>query len=202
MRGVLHQVSFFIALAAGISLTSQVPEGFRWGTVVYVLSLTGLLGISALYHRPLWSPAVRQWLRRADHAAIVLLIAGTATPIGMLLPEPINRHFLIAIWVGGAFGIARALFWIGAPKYVAALVAVGLGWSLAPFLGDMYTRLGLTSSALIVLGGLIYSVGAIVYAKKRPDPWPKTFGYHEIFHALVVLAAGLHFVVICRATLQ
>ena len=82
MRGVLHQVSFFIALAAGISLTSQVPEGFRWGTVVYVLSLTGLLGISALYHRPLWSPAVRQWLRRADHAAIVLLIAGTATPIG------------------------------------------------------------------------------------------------------------------------
>ena len=153
--------------------------------------------MSATYHRVTWGPRGYERMRRADHAAIFVLIAGTYTPIAMLgLAPEVGDRLLIAIWSGAALGVLQSLLWVRAPRFVLAGLAVAVGWTLVPYFGDVRQAYGDRIFALILLGGLAYSAGAVAYATKRPALWPATFGYHEIFHALTLVGASLHFAVV------
>jgi hemolysin III len=199
MRGVVHEYAFFVAVAAGAVLLVVAPSGkARVAAAIYVLGLAGLLGTSALYHRVTWrKPNVRRWMRRLDHSMIFLLIAGTYTPFALLvLSQPLGTVVLVLIWTGAAGGIVLSLLWPDAPRPVSAAIYISLGWVAIIAMPQMAERLGWVGVGMIALGGVLYSLGAIVYARKRPDPYPTVFGYHEIFHVLVVAAAALHFAVI------
>ncbi len=194
LRGVSHQVACAVALVAGALLTRRAPEGdVRRAVMVYTASLATLFGVSALYHRPTWRPRARQWMRRLDHAAIFVLIAGTYTPLSLALSPEHRATLLSVVWGGALAGVLQSVLWVTAPKPLIAVIYVVLGWSIAPYVGEVRAGVGATPLALILTGGVAYSVGALVYAKKRPDPAPAVFGYHEVFHALVVVAAALHF---------
>lgn len=194
-RGVQHQWAAVFTLGAGTALVALAPTAHaRLAAAIYAASLSLLLAVSAVYHRVYWTPTVRKWLRRADHASIFLLIGGTYTPIAMLaLDAETGTHLLIAIWTGVAIGVAVSMFWPGAPKFVSAALAVAVGWTIVPYLDSIGRSLRPAEIWLIVLGGVAYTVGAIVYAAKRPNPRPRDFGYHEIFHALTLVGAALHF---------
>jgi hemolysin III len=199
LRGVVHEYAFFVALVAGAALLVVAPAGkARVAIAIYVLGLAGLLGTSALYHRVTWrKPNVRRWLRRLDHSMIFLLIAGTYTPFALLvLSQPLGTVVLVLIWTGAVGGIVLSLLWPDAPRPVSAAIYISLGWVAIIAMPQLFDRLGALGIVLIGLGGLLYSAGAIIYARKRPDPVPTVFGYHEIFHVLVVAAAALHFAVI------
>ena len=170
----------------------------RLAATVYALSVSALFGISALYHRITWaSAAARRWMRRVDHSAIFLLIAGTYTPFALLVLEGrIATVILVVVWAGALGGILLKLVWIDAPKLLTAIVYVALGWVAVAAFPDLFDELGVTGTALVVAGGLLYTAGALVYALRRPDPVPAVFGYHEVFHALVILAAALQYAVI------
>jgi hemolysin III len=197
-RGVQHQWAAAFAAGAGVTLVALAPTTqARAAAAIYAASLTLLLTVSGIYHGGNWRHAVRMWLRRADHASIFLLIGGTYTPVAMLgLDDVTGRQLLIAIWSGVALGIVVSMFWPGAPKFVSAAIAVAVGWTIVPYLGDLGRALSTVAIWLIAAGGIAYTVGAIVYAVKRPNPWPASFGYHEVFHALTLLGAGLHFAAI------
>jgi hemolysin III len=199
LRGVVHEYAFFVALVAGTALLVLAPSAkARLATAIYVLGLAGLLGTSALYHRVTWrKPNVRRWLRRLDHSMIFLLIAGTYTPFALLvLSQPLGTVVLVLIWSGAAGGIVLSLLWPDAPRPVSAAIYISLGWVAVIATPQLFDRLGALGIAMILAGGLLYSAGAVVYARRRPDPAPTVFGYHEIFHVLVVAAAALHFAVI------
>jgi hemolysin III len=164
---------------------------------VYGLSLVALFGVSALFHRVTWSTRARRWMGRLDHAAINLLIAGTFTPLGLLVPP--GRRFpvyLAIVWGGAAAGILLHALWIDAPKWLSAALYVTLGWSGVVALPQVVAHIGWGPTALLALGGALYSAGAVVYALRRPDPLPGVFGYHEVFHALVIAAAVTHYAVV------
>lgn len=194
-RGVQHQWAAVFALGAGTSLVALAPTTkARVAAAIYAASLALLLAISAVYHRFDWAPGMRAWLRRADHASIFLLIGGTYTPIAMLaLDDGTGRSLMIAIWSGVAFGVLVSMLWPGAPKFVNAAIALAVGWTIVPYLGAIGRALQPIAIWLIVLGGVAYTVGALVYAAKRPSPSPRVFGYHEVFHALTLVGAALHF---------
>jgi hemolysin III len=199
MRGVVHEYAFFVALVAGAGLLVLAPSPkARLASAIYVIGLAGLLGTSALYHRVTWrQPNVRRWMRRLDHSMIFVLIAGTYTPIALLvLSQPLGTVVLVVIWSGAVGGIVLSLLWPDAPRPVSAAIYISLGWVAIIATPQLADRLGALGIAMIFAGGLLYSLGAIVYARKRPDPYPTVFGYHEIFHVLVVAAAALHFAVI------
>lgn len=200
MRGVLHQASFFIALAAGLALV-LAAHGARAtiATAIYVASLCALLGTSALYHRVNWKPHARQRMRRLDHAAIFVLIAGTYTPMALTLPADAAQKLLIIVWSGAAIGLIRAVLWITAPKWLVAVLALAMGWVAIFYLPGITEHAGVAVTVLIGIGGALYSMGALAYAFKRPTLWPRVFGYHELFHALVVLAAAVHFAAVVLA---
>jgi hemolysin III len=195
LRGVSHFWAFFVALAAGAVLVLTAPGGkATLAAAIYGGSLSALFGVSALYHRVDWRPAARRWMRRLDHSMIFLLIAGTVTPFALLvLDGPLATALLIAVWAGAAAGIVVELIWIDAPKWVAAVVYMTVGWIGALGFPAVVAEAGLAAGALIALGGALYTVGAVIYARQRPDPSPAVFGYHEIFHALVIAAAAAHF---------
>jgi len=198
LRGVSHQIAFFVALAAGVVLFTLAHDSRgRTGALVYCGSLALLFGVSALYHRPTWAPGPRQWMRRLDHSAIFVLIAGTFTPLGLLLGNDGDRP-LALVWAGAALGVLQSVFWVRAPKPVVAILCVALGWSAFPLLGEVRVAAGASGVALIYLGGLLYSAGALIYSLKRPDPLPAVFGYHEIFHALVIAASVCHYAVVAQ----
>jgi hemolysin III len=196
-RGQFHQAAFFFSLGACalLILRSQNIISFI-ATLVYSLSLCGLFGISALYHRVQWSAKNRVWLRRLDHAAIFILIAGTATPICLLALPIEGAKVLTMIWLAAGLGVLQSLFWVTAPKWLAAILYVVVGWLAVPYLPEFHTALGSAKVFMLLLGGVLYTLGALVYAFKYPNPWPKYFGYHEIFHLLVIGAAFFHFVVV------
>jgi hemolysin III len=197
-RGVIHQWSFFVALAAGAGLVVWAPAGRATAaTAIYAAALAGLLGTSALYHRISWRPRARAWLRRLDHSMIFVLIAGTYTPFALLvLDGTLADIVLVGVWSGAAAGIVFTMLWVDAPPWLTAAAYVALGWFSIIAVPAITARAGLGALALLGVGGLAYTAGAVVYARKRPDPRPATFGYHEIFHMLVVVAAAAHFTAI------
>lgn len=198
LRGVLHLAAFVVTLVAGAWLVSVSQPRFFASVVVYVAALALQLGTSALYHRPTWAPGPRQWLRRCDHATIFVLIAGTATPIAMSLDPTHRRRLLAILWIGAAVGVVRAIVWITAPKWVVTLIAVMLGGTCFAFVPVFSAALDGTTVWLLIVGGVVYILGAATYALKRPDPWPRWFGYHETFHALTIVAGVLDFVAVAR----
>lgn len=196
LRGVSHEIAFFVSLVAGAALISAADDAqARASVAIYAGSLSALLGTSALYHRVDWKrPNVRRLMRRLDHSMIFLLIAGTVTPFLVLVVDgPFATALLIAVWAGALAGIVVELIWLDAPRWVGAAVYLTVGWIAALAFPAIVSDAGLGAGALIAAGGILYTAGAVVYARQRPDPRPATFGYHEIFHALVILAATAHF---------
>jgi len=196
LRGVSHEWAFFVSLVAGAALVVAAPTARATAAVaVYAASLSALLGVSALYHRINWRrPEIRRWMRRLDHSMIFLLIAGTVTPFAVLvLHGALAQALLIAVWAGAAAGIVVELVWVDAPKWVTALVYLAVGWIGALGFPAIVGNAGLGAGILIAVGGVLYTAGAVVYARQRPDPNPAVFGYHEIFHLLVIAAAAAHF---------
>jgi hemolysin III len=197
LRGVSHQIAAFVALAACAALVKAAPSTRALvAALTYGVSHALLFGASALYHRPTWAAATRRWLRRVDHSAIFLLIAGTYTPFCLLLGGRREVILLSVVWGGALLGILRCILWIDAPKPLVALIYLALGWVILPVLPELRAVVGTNGLGLLLAGGLAYSAGAIVYATQRPDPAPRVFGYHEVFHALVIAAAGCHFAVV------
>jgi hemolysin III len=199
LRGVSHQWAFYASLALGPALVLAAPPGQpRLAAAVYSLSVTALFGTSALYHRITWaSQAARRWMRRLDHSMIFFLIAGTYTPFALLvLDGTLATVILVVVWAGALAGIFMKLVWIDAPKALVAILYLALGWVAVAAFPAMLDELGIAGTALVVVGGLLYTAGALVYAFQRPDPAPTVFGYHEVFHALVILAAALQYAVI------
>src|SRR5256714_3695445 len=196
LRGVSHEWAFFISLAAGGGLIAAAPSGHaRLAVAIYAFSLSALLGTSALYHRIDWRrPEIRRWMRRLDHSMIFVLIAGTVTPFAVLVMQgPWAEALLIAVWAGAAAGIVVELIWVDAPKWVTTIVYLSVGWIGVLGFPSIVVSAGVGAGALIAAGGALYTTGAIVYARQRPDPNPAVFGYHEIFHLLVIAAAAAHF---------
>ena len=198
LRGLLHQYAFFASLPAllVLLLTSQTGRA-AFAATVYGLSLVALFGVSALFHRVTWSTRARRWMGRLDHAMINVLIAGTFTPFGLLvLSGTLATVTLAFVWAGALGGILLHVLWIDAPKWLSSAVYVVLGWSGIAAMPQLVSHVGWGPTALIALGGALYSAGAAVYALRRPDPAPGVFGYHEVFHALVVAAAVTHYAVV------
>jgi hemolysin III len=199
LRGVSHQWAFFISLALGVALVITAPPGEgTLAAAVYAASVTLLFGASALYHRITWqTDTARRWMRRLDHSAIFLLIAGTYTPFALLaLDDTLADVVLAVVWSGAVGGILLKLLWIDAPKWLAALIYVALGWVAVAVTPSLISDVGVTAAILVALGGILYTLGAVTYALRRPDPLPSVFGYHEVFHALVIVAAALQYAVI------
>lgn len=192
-RGWIHAGTFPLTVAAGIVLIT-LAEGAvaKWASAVFMLTSMLLFGNSALYHRLDWSPKTKIILKRIDHANIFLLIAGTYTPIALLaLPREQGVLLLVLVWSGALIGIAFRVFWISAPRWLYVALYLLLGWAAIMYIGDIFEA-NAAAMVLVVLGGLLYTVGAIVYGMKRPNPWPGAFGFHEIFHTLTVLAFLCH----------
>jgi hemolysin III len=199
LRGVTHEWAFFISLPLGLGLVLSAPSGrAALAAGIYALSVALLFGASALYHRISWaSEAARRWMRRVDHSMIFVLIAGTYTPFALLaLDGTLATAILIAVWVGAGAGIVMSLVWPDAPKWLLAVVYVALGWVAIAAFPAMLDQLGITAMAMVAAGGALYTAGAVIYATRRPNPSPTVFGYHEIFHALVIGAAALQYAVV------
>jgi hemolysin III len=198
LRGVFHQYAFYVALAAGVVLVAR-SDSLRElvATWIYAAALAAMFGVSALYHRIDWrSTRARTWMRRLDHSMILLLIAGTYTPFALLAFDGLLADvILVVVWAGAAAGLVLNLAWIDAPTWITATVFVVLGWVGVIAVPELFD-VGVAPAVLVFVGGALYTVGALFYALKRPNPAPSTFGYHEIFHLFVIAAAAVHFVAI------
>jgi hemolysin III len=195
---VLHQAAFFLAVVVG-ALLVVYAEGTREtvAAAVFAVAVVGMLGASALYHRVTWSPRMRPWMRRIDHAGIYLLIAGTYTPVGLLVVHGRTRPIVLAIvWSGAVAAIVLKFVWVGAPKWLSAVTGVAVGWAGVAAMPQVVEHAGWAAFALLAAGGLAYTVGALVYAFRRPNPVPAVFGYHEVFHALTLVAVACQYVAI------
>jgi len=196
LRGVTHAYAFWVALAAAVVLTALVPAGTpRVASVVYGIGLCGLFAASGTYHRWRWNPRWRPLLRRIDHSTIFIFIAASYTPVALLVMHGTLRWVILAaVWSGASIGVVLSVAWITAPRVLSAACYLALGWTVVFALPQMLDALDLAPLVLLGVGGLLYTLGAIVYATKRPNPWPSTFGFHEVFHALVILAAAVQFI--------
>ena len=192
-RGWIHAATFPVTIAAGIvliCLASGAPA--KWASAVFMLTSMLLFGNSALYHRFNWKPRAKVVLKRIDHANIFLLIAGTYTPLAILaLPPEKGILLLCLVWAGALVGIGFRVFWIGAPRWLYVPIYLALGWAAVMYLGDLLAA-NAAMMILVLVGGILYTIGAVIYALKRPNPFPGTFGFHEIFHTLTVLAFLCH----------
>ncbi|MFD5215601.1 hemolysin III family protein [Microbacterium sp. NPDC058345] len=192
-RGWIHAGTFPVAIVAGvvlIVLAQGAPA--KWAAAVFMATSLLLFGNSALYHRFDWSPKVKVVLKRIDHANILLLIAGTYTPIATLALEPQKGTLLLClVWGGAVLGILFRVFWIDAPRWLYVALYLVLGWAAVMYMGDLLVA-SVEMMVLVCVGGLLYTVGAVIYAMKRPNPWPGHFGFHEIFHVCTVLAFLCH----------
>jgi hemolysin III len=199
LRGVSHQWAFVASVLLGTALVALAPAGEpRLAAAIYALSVAGLFGVSAVYHRVSWkSITARAWMRRLDHTMIFVLIAGSYTPFALLvLDGTLSTVILVAVWTGVVAGAVLNLVWIDAPKWLIAVVYVLVGWVAVAAFPDLIDELGVTPTAMVAAGGVLYTAGAVVYARRKPDPVPAVFGYHEVFHALVIAAAALQYAVV------
>lgn len=202
LRGWLHTGMTPLAFLGGLALMIATPTvGGRLAVAVYVVSSLMLFGNSAVYHRGTWSERTTRLLRRFDHANIFVFIAGTYTPLAVQLLDGSSRVLLLAlVWAAAALGVAFRVLWLAAPRWLYTALYLLMGWAAVGWLPQFWTNGGPVVVLLIIAGGLVYSFGAIVYARKRPNPSPTWFGFHEIFHAATVLAALCHFAAIWVAT--
>jgi hemolysin III len=182
-----------IPLGIALGLAAAGPHA-RAAAAVFAGSVVAMFGASALYHRFTWSPGTRLWLRRLDHAGIFALIAGTYTPFGLLVLQGAWQVAILAVvWGGAALAIATKIAWVAAPKWLSAVTGIALGWVAILVAPQILHHAGWTAAALILVGGLCYTVGGLIYARRKPDPFPRIFGYHEVFHALVIAAVALQY---------
>ncbi len=204
LRGVLHQAAFVVAVAVGGPLILEA-HGARAVVAagVFAGSVAAMLAVSALYHRITWTPTARMWMRRADHGGIYLLIAGTYTPVGLLALHGLTQELVLSVvWAGAALATLAKFFWVDAPGWLTAVICIALGWVGVAALPQLDRAAGLPAVILLALGGVAYTAGAIVYALRRPDPVPTVFGYHELFHALTLVAIGCQYVAIAFFVLR
>lgn len=199
LRGVFHQWAFFVALAAGVVLVVLADGALAtFSSWVYAAALVAMFGASALYHRFPWKSATRRlWARRLDHSMIFVFIAASYTPFALLAFEGTIRWIvLVAAWVGAALGLVAELLWVGSPRWLGGAACVAIGWVGILAAPQLFTRVGIAGAVLVLVGGVLYTVGAGIYAAKWPNPFPSTLGFHEIFHLLVVAAAVAQFVAV------
>jgi hemolysin III len=194
-RGLLHAWAFALAVPAGVTIGLMAGGGrARVAAAIFGGTVVTMFGLSALYHRFRWSPSARRLLRKLDHLGIFGLIAGSYTAIGLIVLGGTGRIVVLSIvWAGVAVAIVTKFVWTDAPKWLSAVIGVALGWVGISIFPQILHRAGVTASVLILVGGGLYTLGAVVYARRRPDPAPAFFGYHELFHALVVAAVGLQY---------
>ncbi len=197
LRGTLHAAGFVVACIVGAFFV-QSTTGLRLvGAAVFAGSAVVMLGASALYHRVMWSPRARPRMQRVDHAGIYILIAGTYTPVGLLsLHGTLQTTVLAIVWAGAGAAILTKVCWVGAPKWLSAVFGIALGWVGVGAMPQIAQTAGIGAVVLLATGGLAYTLGAIVYARRRPDPVPAVFGYHEVFHALTLVALACQYVAI------
>jgi hemolysin III len=195
LRGVFHELGFYAAVGTGIALVLTAENGRpRAAAIIFSTCVAICFGASALYHRPTWTPPVRAWLARVDHAGIYLLIAGAYAPFGLLVMSTGWAVPVLAlVWSGALAAILLKLFWVRAPKWLSAAIALALGW-VAVAASSQLLKLELPGLLLVASGGLLYTAGAIVYVRRRPDPVPHVFGYHELFHVLTLGATACLYV--------
>ena len=195
LRGLSHAVAFLAAVPLGILLIleAETSRG-RVAAFVFAGSVVTMFGASALYHSPNWSEGPRRWLRRIDHAGVYGLIAGTYTAFGLLALDGNWRPVVLGIvWVGALAAIVFKFGWVDAPKWISAVIGVALGWVGVIVFPQLLDEIGLGGSLLVLAGGLLYTAGALVYAFRRPDPYPAVFGFHEVFHVLVIAAVACQY---------
>ncbi len=210
MRGLLHAYAFFVALVCGAVLTTlaaTITTRDRTAAVVscavYSLTVCGLFGISALYHRRVWSPRGYKVMRRLDHSMIFLFIAGTYTPFSVLLLSRLKATVILSIvWGGAALGVVMKMIYPHAPRWLSAPLYIALGWVAIGVMPDIVHHGGSPAVVLLLAGGLAYTTGAVFYAMRRPNPWPSTFGHHEFFHACTLIAAICHHIAIYFAVFE
>ncbi|OPC82556.1 DNA-binding protein [Embleya scabrispora] len=202
LRGWIHAGTFPLAVAAGIVLVALSDDAkSRVATGVFALTAAMLFGTSGVYHRGNWGPRGEAVLRRLDHANIFLIIAGTYTPLTILLLGKSDQILLWAVWIGALAGIGFRVFWIGAPRWLYTPIYVVLGWAAVFYLPEFMREGGVAVVVLVIVGGVLYSLGAVVYGIKRPNPSPQWFGFHEVFHAFTLLAFASHFVAVALVAL-
>jgi hemolysin III len=195
LRGVFHEWAFYVTIPLGV-VFGLASGGARAqvAAAVFAGAVVAMFGASALYHRFTWSQPTRLWLRRLDHAGIFGLIAATYTPFGLLVLNGAWQKAVLAIaWTGAALAILTKLTWVAAPKWLSAIVGVALGWVGILIFPQILERAGTATAALVLTGGVCYTAGAVVYTRRKPDLRPRVFGYHELFHALVVAAVALQY---------
>lgn len=198
LRGVLHEIAFFVSLVSGAWLIWDAPTASsKVICLIYALAISGLFGVSALFHRVNWGPVGRRRMRRADHSTIFIAIAGSYTAVaGLALHGWAQAAILLIVWIGAAVGITVRQLWLDAPKWAIALPYIVVGWAAVAVLPQLFRALGPGGFTLLLVGGLAYSAGAIVYSAKKPNPVPGVFGYHEVFHACTIVGATCHYIVI------
>jgi hemolysin III len=201
LRGALHLGAFPVSIVAGTWLVLWAPAGeARVSCAIYALTAVLLFGCSALYHRGRWTPPVKAVLRRLDHANIFVFIAGTYTPLAVLALEGTTRTVvLVIVWTGAIVGLLSRVFWLGAPRWLYVPMYVALGWVAVGVMPALWRGAGGGVVLLLVLGGLGYTLGAVAYGLKRPDPWPATFGYHEVFHTGTLAGFACHYAAVVLA---
>jgi hemolysin III len=195
LRGLLHAAAFVVVLPLGVALIlgADTSRG-RAAAIVFAASVVTMFGASALYHSPNWPERPRRWLRRIDHAGVYGLIAGTYTAFGLLVLEGNWRPVVLGIvWIGALAAIVFKFAWVDAPTWISSVIGVTLGWVGVIMAPQLLDEIGLGASLLVLAGGLLYTAGALVYAFRRPDPYPAVFGFHEVFHVLVIAAVACQY---------
>jgi hemolysin III len=199
-RGVSHRFACYAALVAGVVLVVLARDTTaRLAVIVYAVLLATMFGVSATLHRADWPAPLYSHLRRADHAAIFLCIAGTYTPFSLLgLGGELGLRLLLLAWFVCSLGVLRAVLWPHAPRAITSACFVAAGWVAIGYLPELRVAMDPTTFRLVVTGGLIFTGGAVIYLTKRPDPWPDVFGYHEVFHLVIIVGCAAHFAAVAR----
>jgi hemolysin III len=203
LRGRIHQAAFFVVIPASVVLVLLAPTPrARLATIIYAITLIAQLGASAMYHIGDWEEESRVRMRRLDHSAIFLLIAGSYTPFCLLvLTGTLATVVLIVVWAGAAIGIATKLYSLDL-HVLSGILYIGLGWAVLATLPELVRALDPVPLALVVTGGVLYTLGAVVLARNKPDPWPNTFGYHEVWHTMTVSATACHYAAVLLVVLS
>lgn len=201
LRGWSHAAACIAAITL-CPIVIVLSPGARGVAAIFTASIVGLFGISAMYHRFSWGAKMHQVMKRLDHSMIFVAIAATYTPIAVVvLPPGPGMLILRVVWIGAALGVATQLFWPSAPRSVIVTLYLSVGWAALLVVQDIWNALGVAGFVLLLVGGALHTVGALVYATKRPNPWPKWFGFHEIFHLFVIAAIAVHYVMVATIAL-